>query len=75
MLDKIELNAKQPTNCVFGPNETIYITSASVGLTLDELEQFPDSGYLIEKKLIKAFYYARIIVYFWNRNKNASTLK
>ena len=51
LLDKIELKAKQPTNCVFGPKETIYITSASEGLSHDELEQFPDSGYLIEKKL------------------------
>lgn len=52
MLQKIEVPAPNVTSCAFGgPNlETLYITTARLGLSKDQLEEFPLSGSLFVKE-------------------------
>lgn len=47
--DKITLNAKNVTSCSFGGKDlsTLYITTATSGLTGKEILKFPDSGKLL----------------------------
>jgi sugar lactone lactonase YvrE len=40
----IPMPVSQPTSCTFGPNGTLYITSARNGLSPDELASQPHAG-------------------------------
>ena len=53
LLSKIELNALQPTSCAFGgPNmDELLITTATEGMTDEQLKMYPDSGKVILKKM------------------------
>jgi sugar lactone lactonase YvrE len=53
LLDKIHLKALQPTSCAFGgPNMgTLLITTATSGLSTAQLDEYPDSGKVLQHLL------------------------
>lgn len=53
LLDKIELNALQPTACAFGGEhlDVLLITTASEGMTEKQLALYPDSGGIIMQRV------------------------
>jgi sugar lactone lactonase YvrE len=53
LLDKVELRALQPTSCAFGGEhmDEMLITTAAEGMTEEQLEQYPDSGKVLLKKM------------------------
>lgn len=53
LLEKIELNALQPTSCAFGGvnMDELLITTATEGLSSEQLSQYPDSGKVILRKM------------------------
>ena len=63
MVDKIPIPAKNVTSCAFGGNDlaTLYITTATQGLSPKELEDYPLSGALVKVnagvKGVPAFFY------------------
>lgn len=51
-LARISLPAKRPTNCVLGKDgKSLFITTASVGLSVEQVEKFPKSGALLKVEL------------------------
>ncbi|WP_417360012.1 MULTISPECIES: SMP-30/gluconolactonase/LRE family protein [Gammaproteobacteria] len=50
VLEKIELPVPRPTNCVV-VGSSLYVTSAMVGLSEIELEEYPKSGHLLKVEL------------------------
>ncbi|EKE75371.1 SMP-30/gluconolactonase/LRE family protein [Gallaecimonas xiamenensis] len=50
VLGKIELPVPRPTNCVV-VGSSLYVTSAMVGLSEIELEEYPKSGHLLKVEL------------------------
>lgn len=52
----VHVQAKHVTSCAFGGKDlaTLFITTASIGLSSDELSRFPDSGKLISIENIGA---------------------
>jgi sugar lactone lactonase YvrE len=50
LLDKIQLQALQPTSCAFGGAnmDTLLITTAIEGLSPAQLEEYPDSGKVLQ---------------------------
>jgi sugar lactone lactonase YvrE len=63
LMQKVDLPAKNITSCAFGGSDLdiLYITTASIGMTEDELLNMPDAGKLFSVKTgvkgIKANYY------------------
>lgn len=53
LLEKIELNALQPTSCAFGGvnMDELLITTATEGLSSEQLSQYPDSGKVMLRKM------------------------
>ena len=53
LLDKINLNALQPTSCAFGGvnMDELLITTATEGLSEDQLNLYPDSGKVFLRKM------------------------
>jgi len=53
LLDKIELNALQPTSCAFGGSNMneLLITTATEGMNDDQLKLYPESGRVIQKSM------------------------
>ena len=54
LLGKISLDVPRPTNCKLSTDESVlYITTASEGLTENEMLQYPYSGCVLKVKLVK----------------------
>jgi sugar lactone lactonase YvrE len=53
LIDKIELHALQPTSCAFGGAnmDEMLITTATEGLSENQLMQYPDSGKVLLRKM------------------------
>jgi sugar lactone lactonase YvrE len=53
LLDKIELHALQPTSCAFGGvnMDEMLITTATEGLSGEQLKNYPDSGKVLLRKM------------------------
>ena len=53
LLEKLELEALQPTSCAFGgiSMDEMLITTATEGMTSEQLRQYPDSGKVILRKM------------------------
>jgi sugar lactone lactonase YvrE len=53
LLEKIELNALQPTSCAFGGDnmDEMLITTATEGMSDEHLNQYPDSGKVLLRKM------------------------
>lgn len=53
LLEKIELNALQPTSCAFGGvnMDELLITTATEGMSDEQLRMYPDSGKVMLKKM------------------------
>lgn len=53
LLGKMELNALQPTSCAFGGAnmDEMLITTATEGLSSEQLRQYPDSGKVLLKQM------------------------
>ena len=53
LLDKVKLNALQPTSCAFGGvnMDEMLITTATEGLSEDQINLYPDSGKVFLKKM------------------------
>lgn len=53
LLEKIELNALQPTSCAFGGvnMDEMLITTATEGMSDEQLNRYPDSGKVLLRKM------------------------
>lgn len=53
LLEKITLNALQPTSCAFGGDnmDEMLITTATEGMSDEQLSQYPDSGKVLLRKM------------------------
>ncbi|MDO6691934.1 SMP-30/gluconolactonase/LRE family protein [Aliiglaciecola sp. 3_MG-2023] len=53
LLDKIQLQALQPTSCAFGGQnmDCLLITTATEGLSDEQLDEYPDSGEVLMRQL------------------------
>ena len=53
LLDKIQLQALQPTSCAFGGAnmDMLLITTATEGLSPSQLKEYPDSGKILQRQL------------------------
>ena len=52
-LEKLELKALQPTSCAFGGKymNELLITTATEGMSVEQLKAYPDSGMFLIKKV------------------------